>query len=265
MIIPVFWGVLGAALGSFACCQAWRIRKKDKTPRSHCMHCDYKLKWYDNIPVLSWLMLGGKCRKCHKAIGAAEILSELGLAAVFVLSFLFWPYAGLKTGDPFEIAKFVIFCVQLVCFAILFVFDAKWGEMPTKVLIVSCVLGALFFGVGLWQRIYLLDFKWEILGELCGAMLILPGFYYLIYKASKEAWVGSGDPILCVPIAMMLSQFWLALFCLFASNMIGSVIMLPVVIAKRSKSKLIPFGPFLIMGFLLIFFLQHMVMSFVSI
>ena len=113
--VMIILGVLGAAFGSFACCQAWRIYKHDKSALSHCMKCDYKLKWYDNIPVLSWLMLGGKCRKCRKPIGAAEILSELGLAAAFVLSFALWPYyQQIVEGNGFEIAKFALFLVQLV-------------------------------------------------------------------------------------------------------------------------------------------------------
>ena len=98
---------MGAGLGSFACCQAWRIRKHDKSARSHCMNCDYQLKWYDNIPILSWLMLGGKCRKCRKSIGVAEIAAEVGLAAVFALSYAFWPRkAGLEARDVFAIIGF---------------------------------------------------------------------------------------------------------------------------------------------------------------
>ena len=87
----VFLFIFGAAFGSFACCQVWRIRKKDKAKWSHCMHCKYQLQWYDNIPIISWLSLGGKCRKCKKKIGYAEILAEVGLAVAFVLSFVFWP------------------------------------------------------------------------------------------------------------------------------------------------------------------------------
>ena len=85
-----------------------------------------------------------------------------------------------------------------------------------------------------------------------------------MYKASKETWVGSGDAILCVSLAVMLGDFWLAMFCLFGSNMIGSVIMLPVMTAKKEKLLMIPFGPFLIAGFLVVFFLQDAIINFVS-
>ena len=106
MAVMIILAVLGAGLGSFACCQAWRVKKGDKSPRSHCMHCKYQLKWYDNIPIISWLMLGGKCRKCHKKIGAAELMAEILMAAVFAISYVFWPWrAELYAGDVLEIAK----------------------------------------------------------------------------------------------------------------------------------------------------------------
>ena len=264
--MAVILGFMGAGLGSFACCQAWRIRKNDKSKRSHCMNCKYQLKWFDNIPVLSWLFLRGKCRKCGKKIGCAEIFAELGLAAAFVLSFLFWPWRGkMMSGDGFEIAKFVIFLVQLVIFMILAVYDAKWKEMPTKLLIASCGVGAAWFGVEIARAAIVNEFSLQTLTELGAAIMILPGFYFFMYKSSKEKWVGSGDAILCLPLAVMLGKFWLAMFCLFGANMIGSVIMLPVVIVKKEKHAMIPFGPFLILGFLVVFFCQKAIINFISV
>ena len=264
--ITIILALMGAGLGSFACCQAWRIRKHDKSARSHCMNCDYQLKWYDNIPVLSWLFLFGKCRKCKKPIGFAEIFAEIAMAALFALSYIFWPRGSeLEAGNALEIAKFVVFLVQLVIFMILAVYDAKWKEMPTSILLTSMVVGAVYLVLNLVLTVMTGKMSGEIMMSLLGAIIILPGFYYFMYKASKETWVGSGDAILCVPLALMLGNFWLSMFCLFGSNMIGSVIMLPVTVAKKEKHAMIPFGPFLIAGFLVVFFLQDAVIKFVSI
>ncbi len=261
----VVLAILGAGLGSFACCQAWRIRKNDKSARSHCMNCGYQLKWYDNIPVISWLLLGGKCRKCHKKIGAAEILAELCLAGLFVLSYVFWPNSKeLLEGNVLEVAMFIAFLVQLVVFMILAVYDAKWKEMPTSILLLSIVVGAVFLVLKTVLVLMTGKFAPELIVNIAGALIILPGFYYFMYKASKETWVGSGDAILCVPLAIMLGDFWLAMFCLFGSNMIGSIVMLPVTAAKKEKHAMIPFGPFLIAGFLVVFFLQDAIINFVS-
>ncbi len=257
-VIIILLAIVGAGMGSFACCQAWRIRKSDKSRRSHCMNCNYKLKWFDNIPVISWVFLGGKCRKCHKKIGVAEIISEVLLAAAFALSYVFWPWrAELDSGNVLAIIRFVLFLIQLVMFMLVAVYDAKWKEMPTAILIASCVIGVAFLCCG--------GLMLDQLPSLAGALLILPGFYYLMYKASKEKWVGGGDPILCVALAIMLGDFWLSMFTLFAANVIGSVVMLPVSIVKRDRRMQIPFGPFLILGFLVVFFCRSFFLNLVSI
>ena len=93
VLILVMMTMLGAVFGSFACCQAWRwryhvVKKKDLGQWSVCLHCKKRIKWYDNIPIVSWLVLGGKCRNCHKEIGVADFLSEVSLAVAFL--FLSW-------------------------------------------------------------------------------------------------------------------------------------------------------------------------------
>ena len=187
--VAIILALMGAGLGSFACCQAWRIRKGDKSPRSHCMNCKYQLKWFDNIPIISWLFLRGKCRKCGKKIGFLEFFSEIGLAAIFVLSYLFWPWrANLLAGNGFEIAKFVTFLIELILFWILFVYDAKWKEMPTKILLVAGVIGLVWLNIDWAQVIIAGDFSLQMAMELAGAIIILPGFYYFMYSARDDAW-----------------------------------------------------------------------------
>ena len=107
-IILIGLFLFGAVLASFAVAQVWRIRARqlkhemesgeevDKTEwkklkslarvkqrddRSKCLHCEYTLRSYDLIPVVSWLSLGGKCRKCRKPIGATEFVAEIALGA----------------------------------------------------------------------------------------------------------------------------------------------------------------------------------------
>ncbi len=252
--------ILGAAFGSFACCQAWRIKKNDKSKYSHCMNCKYQLRWYDNVPIVSWLVLGGKCRKCHKEIGFAELFAEIGLAATFALSFWLWPMRdSLVQLDAIEWVKFGLFLACLAVLAILFIYDARWEELPVSALIIALIIALVFWGVKLWQSYSLNGFyDW---GSFALALLLFPGLYYLIYKVSKESWVGGGDWILCLPLALMLGNVWLSIWCVFLSNMIGSAAMLPFLIKEKKKRKLIPFGPFLIIGFLVVFFAQGWILG----
>ena len=261
----ILLAILGAVMGSFACCQAWRIYKKDKSKWSHCMHCKYRLQWYDNIPIISWLTLGGKCRKCRKPIGWSEFLAEVGTAAVFALSLIFWPAReALMVGDAIEVIKFVLFLANLVIFVVLFVYDAKWKELPVNLMFAAMGIGAVFCGLTIWQSYAASGtYDWLSLG---GALVILPVFYYLMYKVSHESWVGGGDWMLCVPLALMLGNFWLALFALFAANIIGSVISVPMLaFGDKKKQTKIAFGPFLILGFLVVFFLQAQIFKLVMI
>lgn len=264
-VIPtILLAILGAAFGSFACCQVWRIRKNDKSKWSHCLSCGYRLQWYDNIPILSWLMLGGKCRKCHKKIGAMEILAELGMALVFVLSYLFWPESELilDINGP-AIIRMVLFFVFLVALCIAFLYDAKWKELPVSTLLAASVISLMYcFADSSYARGDALEVM-SILSGLLGVIL-LPGFYFLLYKLSKEKWVGGGDYLLCLPLAIVLNNAWLALSCLFISNLLGCLVMLPVIHFSKKKDKMIPMGPFLILGFLIVFFCKEFILEFVS-
>lgn len=265
IFLAVMLFMLGAGLGSFACCQVWRIRKGDKSKWSHCMHCDYKLQWYDNIPIISWLSLGGRCRKCRKKIGAMEILAEVLMALVFVAVWLLWPeQEAVMAGDISEIMRFVIFLAMLTCFCVCFIYDAKWQELPMVPVYISIALSLLYLGTIWVPQLASSSFEIAEIWTALGGVLILPGFYLLMYKLSHEKWVGGGDYILCIPMAIVLAEFWLSISTLFISNLIGCLIMLPVIYFRKNKDTKIALGPFLIFGFLVVFFAKDFIMEFVG-
>ncbi len=105
ILVILILGFLGLCFGSFVNAAVWRIKnKRDMVKdRSECVHCHHKLSGLDLVPVVSWLSLKGQCRYCKKPIDDSPLV-ELGVAAYFVASYIFWPY-GLSNG--LEIAQFV--------------------------------------------------------------------------------------------------------------------------------------------------------------
>lgn len=254
IMLGISGAVLGAILGSFACCQAWRIRlketkKQNPGQRSVCLHCHQQLKWYDNLPIISWLILKGRCRYCHKAIGSAEILSELGLACILPLVLLRFS-STLTHPAPLAILSLVILTIIITIFWILLIYDARWGRLPSNLLISSIVLSAVYFALQLNYSVSLMS----QLANLAAGLGILAGIYFILYKISHETWVGGGDWLLGAAIALLLGDWWFALLELFIANILSLVGY--ATFHRRRHSHQIPLGPYLIMAWFLIFLLQ---------
>lgn len=261
--------IFGATLGSFAGATVWRLRarqlfydkkngepvdakeynrlkkllgKKVSQDRSQCLHCGHELKWFELIPVVSWLALRGKCRECKRPIGWFELAMELGVAAFFVLSYAFWP---VPITDALTVALFVSWLVAGVGLAILFSYDAKWYLLPDSVNVFVAIVGAI--SVGLMMLI-----SGDVSGMLVGALLsvaILSGLYFILYVVSRRAWIGFGDVKLGIGLGLLVGDWQLALLTLFLANLIGCLIVVPLMArGKVTRTTQIPFGPFLILG-----------------
>ena len=282
--------VLGAVMGSFACCQTRRMRRKEKNQKdlgmwSECEHCGHKLAWYENIPVISWLIQKGKCRKCKKKIGKAEILSELGLGLIFAILILV-AYRDFQVYGTSEVQ--ILFAIGLVCLLLatatamwmIVVYDMSWGKMPTVALIGSIICAAIYRGILLFNPaedgtgIAFVGINQSDLLNLLGAILILPALYFGLYFFSREKLVGSGDWLLALAIALILGDWWLAFFELFAANALASIMAIYLIIRDRSKHKKsrtsrfgkemsmkIPFGPFLVVGQVIVLALAPMILK----
>lgn len=261
--------LIGLSLGSFAGAMVWRLRakqlKEDKADgedidkheyarlekltktnllndRSQCLHCNYTLKWYDMIPLVSWLALGGKCRQCRKRIGTLEPLIELGVALFFVLSYIFWPY---QLDSALMITHFVVWLMAGVSLAVLFAYDSKWYLLPDR-----ANFALIGFGV-LTATIITVQSKDYIstLSSIIGAGVILSGLYLVLYWLSKGKWIGFGDIKLGLGLALLLADWRLAIIALFTANLIGTLIVIPgMVMGKLKRDSHIPFGPLLIAG-----------------
>jgi len=259
----------GACFGSFAGATVWRLRarqlksdKKNKEvydakeysrlkklnnkgilhDRSCCLECGYELKWFDLIPVVSWLSLKGKCRECKHRIGKFELFMELGMVAYFVLSYALWP-GGVHTG--LEIAHLVLWLAAGVVMAILFAYDFKWFLLPDSATISLAVIGLAIVGVSAAET---QDISGTLLTAL-GAVAVLGGLYAVLFTLSRGKWVGFGDVKLGAALALLLVDWQLAIIALFLANFIGCLIVIPALASKKLKrTSRVPFGPMLIAG-----------------
>jgi len=269
IVILVGLILFGLVLGSFAGATVWRLRarqlvadKKAGEPvdakeykqlkklagekisqdRSRCLHCGYELRWYDLIPLISWLTLRGKCRNCSHSIGYMEPLIELGTALYFVASYLFWP---TPLVDPLQIAIFALWLVSGVGLAIMFAYDSKWYLLPDKI-------NFAVIGLGLVSAILMIISSTDTVAAIIsvvGSVAILSGLYLVLHTISKGAWVGFGDVKLGLGLGLLLADWKLALIALFAANLIGCLIVIPLMLTgKLKRNSHVPFGPLLIAG-----------------
>ena len=261
--------IFGAAFGSFAAAQVWRLRaaqlkadkaagekipkkeldqvkslldkKKVAKDRSRCLHCSRTLEWHELIPVVSWLAVGGKCRTCKKPIGKMEFIAELGVGLVFVASYYLWPYELTQSGVLLLGAWLVI----VVLLAIHWMYDAKWFLLLDKVTIVICVTAVLYWLVHL-TTLDTIEWGRELI-SLVYTLAVLPGVYLALYLLSRGQWVGFGDVKLLVPFAFLLPSWEYGVLLFFLANLIGSIVLLPAMLTKKlGRTTRVPFGPFLI-------------------
>ena len=292
-IFLIFGAIFGAILGSFACCQAWRIHLKSEGKqmgnRSVCLHCGHRLSRFELIPIFSWLFLGGKCKKCKTKIGLIEIFSEIMMAIIFA-SFAF--HTGsliqqiLQHTGPLNSAPLVIFEVirLLLLFAIftimwiLLAYDKKWLQLPVNLLHLLIILSGIYFLFNLYTK-YGLNLLVEVRGNeillvknslhlqdiwqyllrdflrFLGAMLVLPGIYFVLYKFSKETLVGGGDFILLISVALLLGRWELGVIELGLSNLLAAIFNYRML--KNPKNRQ-PFGfaPYIILACMITLFFQ---------
>lgn len=246
--------IIGACLGSFLCCQARRLHLKTTAKkgtkklgsRSVCLHCHYQLAWYDNIPIISWLALRGKCRKCHHKIGIAELLSELGMALAFF---------GLGFTIDITSTSIIAWCIFLATLVLttvlsfLAIYDGLYGELPMRYLVLSICIALVVLALKEALILEVPPFSIECVYYPILSVLILGGLYFILYKISHGAWVGDGDWLLATAIGLAIFHPLYALGILFLSNFLALIVMFPYV--KKSHQHRIYFGPFLVVAFII--------------
>lgn len=280
MTILVIVAALGAVMGSFIGAQVWRVRARQlvedkqagepvdtlelrclkpllrplKDDRSRCLSCGHDLRWYDLLPVVSWLVTRGRCRYCRAPIGWMELGLELVMAGLFVA--VAW-YGMTTFTAPLVITKVVIALTGLSYLAFLFVYDKRWFLLPDVANWPFVMLGVLFAGIHAVTG----QLPGGVLG-LVAAVIILSGVYALLYIVSSGRWIGFGDVKLTLGLSLFLMDWRLAFLALFLANLLGTLLVLPGMIRGTvQRGARIPFGPLLIIGFLISWFFGVRIMD----
>jgi prepilin signal peptidase PulO-like enzyme (type II secretory pathway) len=234
--------LLGLTIGSFLNCFIYRLDKKESPlkGRSFCPHCKHKLEKEDLVPVLSFLLLGGKCRYCSRKISWQYPLLELFFGFLFVFLFNY----KLSVLSFANIIDFVYLVVIFCFFAIIFVYDLK------ELLILDKIVYPAIAFVFLYN---LSDINVLLRSHLPSALGIT--FLFLaIFLISRGKWLGFGDVKLVFFLGLFLG-FPQTLVAFFLSFFSGAIIGLILILSKKKKLKSeIPFAPFLIIGSFVAFF-----------
>lgn len=256
VVLLVLWGL---CFGSFVNALVWRLYTQPKAKsmklkasdlsvlkgRSMCVHCHHTLAWYDLVPVISWLVLGGKCRYCNKPVSWQYPLVELSTATMFIVSYIFWPHGFDLAG----IVQFVYWLIFLVGFIALMVYDFRWMRLPNKI-----VYPLLWLAVS--QVIIISAIRGDISGLLVAAFgsVALGGLFYCLFQISAGKWIGGGDVKLGFVLGLLAGGFLESMLILFIASIIGTLGSLPMLTkGKKGLKKRIPFGPMLILGCLIVY------------
>ena len=246
-IVALIGGLFGAVIGSFlnVCIVRWPAEQSVVKPRSRCPKCGYQLTWADNIPMVSWLLLGGKCRSCKEPISALYPTVELATALV-------WAWMAGTRGFTPEALGGALFCTILLGIAMT---DAREYLIPDEFTLGGLVIGLLFAAAGGTAA---------LLTAVVGAAVGF-GVLWLVGVAGtwafKEEAMGGGDIKMMAMVGAFLG--WKGvLLTIFLGALAGTIIFLPMTLSGRKK--LVPFGVFLAMGAALTYFVGPTVLSWYS-
>jgi len=234
--IPLFIviaALFGAVIGSFlnVCILRWGAEPKESVirPPSHCPRCGIGLRWYDNIPIVSWLVLRGRCRGCRAPISIQYPIIELATALIW--GFMVWRY-----GASLEALRGAAFATVLLGIAMT---DARAYIIPDEFSLGGLALGILFALAAGKQALGV-----ALLGAAVGF-----GMLWLIAIAGewmfKQEAMGGGDIKMMAMVGAFLG--WQGtLLTVFLGALIGSIIFVPLSLIGRKQ--LVPFGIFLAIG-----------------
>lgn len=232
-LMLLFAFLLGLCLGSFLNVVIFRLPRGQSliAPPSRCTRCGYALRWFDNVPVVSWTLLRGRCRRCRAPISVQYPIVELVTGVLFLL--VVW----LTPAGPLMLSRLIFVCILVALFGI----DLEHQILPNSITLSGIAIGLIFSVLGPpgWLS--------ALIGVLLGAGVLygIAGAYYLV---RREEGLGMGDVKMLAMIGAFLG--WKAvLVTLVLSSFSGALVGVALIAAQRGGMRLaLPFGTFLALG-----------------
>jgi len=239
-VATVFIFLLGAVTGSFlnVCIYRLPLDQSIISPGSRCMACGTAIRWFDNIPIISWLLLRGRCRACSAGFSIRYPLIELLTACLATLLFL-------RFGPSLEFIIYFFFSASLIVVTFI---DFDHQIIPDEISLPG-------IGLGFLASFFLQEPGWlsSLLGIAAGWGSLALVFYAYLWLTGREG-MGGGDAKLLAMLGAFLGLKAVP-FIIFTSSLVGSVVGLTTMALQRKGRHLaIPFGPYLAFGALLYLF-----------
>ena len=227
--------IYGLLIGSFLNVCIYRIPREESIafPGSHCPECNSKLKWYDNIPLFSYLSLGGKCRYCKIPISKQYPIVESLNAILYIVM-------HYKFGFSLD---FIFFSLLSSVLIVVTLIDLKEMIIPDILVVIILILSVLNKGL----NYFIYGVSPEILSSLGG--LLLAGGLFLAIVLLSRGGMGGGDVTLIAALGFVIGIKYI-LLTIFLSFILGAIISIFLLVSKlKTRKDPIPFGPFIILAF----------------
>lgn len=250
-MIGFFIFVTGLMIGSFLNVCIYRIPKGESVnfPPSHCTNCNTRIKWYDLIPILSYIFLGGKCRNCKQKISIRYPLIELITGAVFIALYI-------KYGLTFTLIKYLV----LAClFIVIGMIDFDTTDVYDSVIITGCIIVAIIIISGFFMKyIFLKDIINYLLGALLGGGIIS----LIVIITGGMGW---GDAEICALCGLYFGWALTGEMLMISFIIGGTAGIILILTKKKTRKDYIPFGPYIsIAGLIIMFFGQALLNWYIS-